>query len=780
MQEIRRRRDVVLIGVRARAPLVARALALLLLAAGLVYVGISYNRARKQKQFIMRGGPAELSTRVVSRVENFERRVMEGDRTTMLLRAALYQSYEDGHHELTDVHLEYYAKAGGGAADQVNAKQAIYFSETEAVQFTGSVQIETRDHLKVLTERVAYDVKNELANVDAPLTFERENVSGRADAARVEAQAKKLELHGNVEITVQPGAKAEAQAGQPQVVPRSTPRSRPVTVHSAGASFDQNLHQLAFYGGATAEQERDIMSGEVLTGWLTEQRKLNRIQARGAAYLRSMNEGRAAEVRAQEMNFYFDADQRLERATANVGVEGRTLDADSQVQFGPASEAEVHFIVQADRSLLKELRAGGRPVVTMAAPASKANDPRAAHKRLTADNVQLFWRTSGRDLERAEATGNAELIIEPVQPSPQADRKTLNAPRFDCDFYEVGNLAKTFTATGGAKAVITPVQPSERRGVRTLTAQKLVAAFARETQDAERVDASGQTQFNEGDRNGQAETAAYTAADALVRLRGGEPVVWDSRARLKANELDSDTNRKITFARGRVQTTYYSQEQTGGATPFQKVKSPVFVVSDSAEFRHEEGLGIYTGDARAWQDDNFVRGDKLTLRREQKRMEADGNVQSALYNARRKDASGNRVVVPVFATAQRMFYSDTDRVVHYETNVDIKQGTERITCEVADVFLQKDANEVDHTVAQRNVVVTQPGRRGTGDWGQYVAADETVQLTGKPARVEDAEQGNSEGPRMTVFLRENRVVTDSPAGPQSTGRVHSSHKVKKP
>jgi LPS export ABC transporter protein LptC len=772
MQEIRRRRDVVLIGARARAPLVARALALLLLAAGLVYVGISYNKARKQKQFFMKGGPAELSTRVVSRVENFERRVSEGDRMTMLLRASLYQSYDDGHHELTDVHLEYYSKSGGGVADQVNAKQALYFSETEAVQFSGNVQIETHDHLKVLTERVAYDVKNEQAHVNAPLTFTRENVSGRADAARVEAQAKRLQLQGNVEITVQPGAADQLAA--------ATPRSRPVTVRSAAASFDQNTRQLVFSGGATAEQERDIMSGETLTGWLTEQKKLSHLQSRGNAYLRSMNEGRAAEVRAQEMNFHFDADQRLESAVGTTGVRGRTLDADAEVQFGPATTTEVLFVAQGDRSLLKEMRAGGRPVVTMAAPASKANDSRAANKTLTADSVRLYWRTTGRDLERAEAEGNAELIVEPVQATPQADRKTLNAPRFDCEFFEAGNLAKNFTAQVGAKAVLTPVQPSQTRGVRTLTAQKIVAAITRETQDVERVDAQGQAQFNEGERNGQADNAAYTAADATVRLRGGEPTVWDARARLKAAEIDSDTARKISYARGRAQTTYYSQEQTGGATPFQKVKSPVFIVSNSAEFRHDEGLGIYTGDARAWQDDNFVRGDKLTLRREQKRMEADGNVQSALYNARRKDANGNRTVVPVFATSQRMFYSDTDRVVHYETDVDIKQGTERITCEVADVFLTKDVNEIDHTVAQRNVVVTQPGRRGTGEWAQYVAADETVQLTGRPARVEDTAQGNSEGPRMTLYLRENRVVTDSPAGPQSTGRVHSSHKIRKP
>jgi lipopolysaccharide export system protein LptA len=615
-------------------------------------------------------------------------------------------------------------------------------------------------------------VKNEQSDIDVPLTFVRDNVEGRADSALVLAQQKQFELRGNVAITVQSHAK--------EVPAQASGRDQPVTIHSATAHFDQAQGQLVFSGGATAEQNQDIMSGDTLTGYLTEQKKLNHILTRGNGYLRSMNPGRAAEVRGAEMNFYFDTDQRLISANALTNVQAHTLDADAEVQLSAPAEAQLDFTVQGDKSLLREMRAEGRPVVTLTAPKSKANDPRAANKRLTADNVRLFWRTTGRDLERAEAVGNAELVVEPVQVTPKADRRTLNAPRFDGEFYETDNLAKTFVATGGAKAVFVPLQPSETRGTRTLTAEKMTAVFTRETQDVERVDAEGNTQFNEGDRNGQAANASYTTSDAIVRLRGGEPVVWDSRARVKATEIDSDTTKRISYARGKTQTTYYSQEQTGGATPFQKVKSPVFVVAANAEFQHDTGVGIYTGDARAWQDDNFVRADKLTLRREQRRMEADNNVQSAIYQARRKDPSGTRVVVPVFATAQRMFYSDTDRVVHYETNVDIKQGTERITCDVADVYLTKDANEVERTIAQRNVVITQPGKRGTGDRGEYVAADETMVLTGNPARVEDPAQGNSEGRRMTVYLRENRVVTDSPGGAQSTGRVHSSHKIRKP
>ena len=64
--------------------------------------------------------------------------------------------------------------------------------------------------------------------------------------------------------------------------------------------------------------------------------------------------------------------------------------------------------------------------------------------------------------------------------------------------------------------------------------------------------------------------------------------------------------------------------------------------------------------------------------------------------------------MPVFASADSMFYSDPDRTIHYEGNVDIKQGSDRLTGGVADVYLAKDSNEMQKTVAQRNVVLTQP------------------------------------------------------------------------
>lgn len=791
MQQAEQNRAARIIFWRARLPIVARLFAVVVLVTSIVLVGLSYYRLRhRDKPFRMRSEAAQLSTQVESIIEGYDHSITEDNRVRLRLRAQRDVAYQDGHHELEDVHLQVYP-ATGTRPDQISARKSVYDAANDQISFAGDVVIETRDSLIARTESVVYNRKSEIAETDVPLAFERENVRGRAGRATLDAKNKRLALRTDVEVIIEPEKqsggdtsssssdssgqkKSEAVKNQPQ----------PVTIRAPQADFDQATLHVVFAGGATAEQNKDVMSGESLTAILSkEHRRLRQIEARTQAYLRTMTEGRAAEIQAADFDFFFDDKQQLQRAVALRDVRARTLDADAEMRIVGANSLCVEFAAQTAKSIVKEMHADGRSVVTLAASRSASADPRAAHKQLTADTVRLFWRATGRDLERAEAVGNAELMVDPVQQTATADRKTIYAPRFDCDFFETGNHARLFTATENAKAVIAPLQPSERRSVRTLTAKRIAVTFVRETQDVERMDAAGDASFNEQDRYARAAQAAYTAADEWVRLRGGEPVVWDSQARTKADEIDTDTRREISYARGRATTTYYSQAQTGGAAPFSKVKSPVFVGANTAEFHHIDGVGVYTGDARLWQDDNFVRANRLTLRHQGGRMEGEGAVQSALYQAQREGADGNRTVVPVFATATRMFYANSERVLHYEENVDIKQDTDRITGEAADVYLLKESNEVERTIVQRNVVLMQPGRRGAGSWAQYTAADETVVLKGAPARVEDAAQGTSESARLIVHLRENKIVADTKGEEQihaaAGGRVRSTHRIRR-
>src|SRR6185436_3186467 len=590
MQEVTRKRAIGL-GLRAKVPVITRIVAFTLLVSGLTVVGISYYKLRNTEKFKAKSEKPELSKEVKGVVEGYERRVTKNDRLWLLVKASRDITFSDDHHELENVNMAVYPPEGE-TPDQISASRAIYQPTTEVISFVGNVKIETKEKLKVGAEELHFDQNTGIAQTDSPVSFERENVSGTSTGAVVEQKSKRLELKKDVQLTIAPGASAKASS-----------RTRPVSVKAAHGSFEQQSMQLWFSGGVTLEQEADILSGDNLTVFLNEQKRLQKAEMRGNAYMRVMDPGRAAEIHSVNMDFFMDKDQRLERALATNDIKARTLAGDSDVEVTGGNSMEATFQASGDSSLLKQMVTAGRSVITMSAPKSKANDPHAANKRLTANSVKLIWRITGRDLEKAQANGDAELSIDPVVSSTRAERKKLNAPQFDCDFFEAGNLARTCKATGGAKAVLDPMQPSQGRGTRTLTSQDMTTVFLKDTQDVERVDAQGDGKFNENDRNGVAANVSYVAADETVRLRGGDPTVWDSRGRTKATELDSDLRNNVSFARGKTTTTYYSQEQTNGATPFSKTKSPVYIASERGEFRHESGQAIYYGNARAWQDD---------------------------------------------------------------------------------------------------------------------------------------------------------------------------------
>src|SRR5919205_1588726 len=98
MQEIRRRK-VAGLGLRIAAPKLGRVLALLLLAAGVAALAVSYWRLKDRTTFRLRPGQAQLSTEVVGVIDNLEHREMKGERLWVYLKAERDTKYSDGHHK---------------------------------------------------------------------------------------------------------------------------------------------------------------------------------------------------------------------------------------------------------------------------------------------------------------------------------------------------------------------------------------------------------------------------------------------------------------------------------------------------------------------------------------------------------------------------------------------------------------------------------------------------------------------------------------------------------
>ena len=501
-------------------------------------------------------------------------------------------------------------------------------------------------------------------------------------------------------------------------------------------------------------------------------KKIKEVVIRGNALAQQATSERTTTINAPELNATFGDTRNLHDANA-IGQSYVEIIPNENKEYSKVNVSAAKGIGLSFKGagLIDALRTDGRTSIFLSAPDS----PEAANKRVTADVVRTIFGANGKDISKAEAIGNAELNVAPLHKGIKNYNTTINAPRFDCEFFATGNNAKTCTGGRKTKTVRVPTISEPTRGTQTLTAERVTANFNSQSKDIEQLSASGNTRFTELDNNAVAAEMTFTQADEIVRLRGGEPTGWNAKYRAKAREIDWNTRSQHSYLRGKVSTTYYSLKQLNNAAPFGQSAKPVFITSDTAEFDQPSEISIYTGNARAWQENNYVHGDKFTLKQHDGQFVAEGNVRSAAYNVKVNQKNGN-VAVPLFASANIMTYGRDSQLLQYRTNVDIRQGTDRITANSADVYLTKE-NEVAKTIAETNVVVSQPGRRGKGDWLQYTAEDEVAILRGNPAMIDDGEHGSSQAAQLTLYMREKRVVSEGRSKQSSSTRTKSVYKV---
>ncbi|CAN5796160.1 hypothetical protein BH24ACI1_BH24ACI1_07280 [soil metagenome] len=722
------------------------------------------------------------------------------EKTLELLRDVEIVANGQGKGEFANSNFQQVKIAAGHAfLNQADGK--IDFNQNVNINITPNESDASSQPTDIKSDRAtAFFVNKEIKKIDLngnvdvyqkPTSANAKWTKTRANraVANIDKELKQLELFENVFIeTASNGAKPTQIKTNYAIYEKDSDKfelkngveivtaqdNKQTIIKSSEAIYEQANGKVFLYGAAEITQGVDFLKGDNVTAELFPNKKLKNAFVKGNAYLKQTAPERTTEISGDELNAFWGDNQQLQIANA-LGASNAVLipakpDEYTKVTLSAPNAIKLNFNTA---GLLEQMQTEGRTTVAMTAPTGKAD---ASNKRLTADTVKTLLNAGGKDLVKAEAVGNAELFVEPLRNSAENYRTTVNAPRFDCDFFETGNSAKNCSATGKAKAVRVPTVASENRGNQTLTSDRMNASFNQQSQDIQQFDAVGNAKFSELERVGTANQITFTASDETVRLRG-EPLVSDSRARAKANEIDWDTRNEKSFLRGKVSTTYISQKQTGGATPFAESNSPVFITSDAAEFQHQAETGIYTGNARAWQENNYVRADRLVLQQKQGQLYGEGAVQSLLYDAKRKE-NGKESNVPVYAQSQKIYYFKDKNLLRYETDVDIRQGTDRIVAGVANVYLT-DKNEVAQTVAERDVVVTSPNRKAVGDYAQYVAADESIVLRGNPARIDDSESGSTQGAQVTVFLKTNRVINESKTNQTNTGRIRTVYKVKK-
>ena len=569
---------------------------------------------------------------------------------------------------------------------------------------------------------------------------------------------------------LRPGERLELVGG---VSIESEDTVSPFTITAENGVFERAIGKVTLAGNSQVVRGTDLVKGDNLVAHFRADNSIENVEIEGNGYIRQVSPDDTTEVSSPKLVAVFAEDGSLRRASTF---------GQSEIRHVPTNQAEGSFSIASANSSHSVFRgpgqfesfgSEGRTTIKFD---SADNGSNSSNKQVSADTLKTSFHSDGKNIRRAEAAGNAEFLMTPHRAAVTNYRTSVSAPRLDCDFFATGSRVKECIGSDGTKTVRNPTVAREGRGDQSITADRLTAAFGETSGNIEKIDAAGKAKFVELDRNTTANSFSFTSADEVVRLRGGEPTGWDSKARVKAKEIDWDTRNQRSLYRGGVSTTYYKASGLGRSGPFLESDRPVFVTSNQAEIDHTNESAVFSGNSRGWQGNNYVRADQISIRQTQSHMTAEGNVQSLLYNTKRREP-GKESTLPVFGSSQHMIYDGESRTVRYERDVDMRQGSERITGGMA-VLNLNEKNEVVASSFETNVAISQPNRKAFADNARYTVDDGRMVLRGRPARVEDTEAGSSQGTELVLLMNDKRVYGVGNSNSNPSGRVRSTYKVK--
>jgi lipopolysaccharide export system protein LptA len=446
-----------------------------------------------------------------------------------------------------------------------------------------------------------------------------------------------------------------------------------------------------------------------------------------------------------------------------------------------------------------------------------ANKPAARNIAAVSQDFELsasgvdFTVADGHILQHAVTSGAGQIVLaqapETARASAQtspAQRTVVTAGQFQAQFASDGggrnHLANVHGAPNSRIVSSTPGQPD-----RVSTSDSVDAAFLPQggidfiTQQGHIVYTDGQ----QPDKRLQAwaDSGRYTPTDQMLVL-SGSPRIANGGMATTAKAIHINRSTGDALADGGVKSTYSElKEQPDGA--LLASSSPIHVTASTMTAHNTPGVVRYSGNARLWQDANIIEAPTIQFDRDRRFVTAQGSptqpAQTILVQAEKrvpagsangdKDKGGNHPETgkisrtkphnapslaassPVAITAAKLTYADSERRVHYEGGVVAKGADFTASANTVDAYLLSRSQtaspqgfagpgQLDHMVAQENVVIQQANRRADGQKLVYTVADDSFVLTGGPPSIFDAEQGKITGVSLTFFRRDDRVLVE--------------------
>jgi lipopolysaccharide export system protein LptA len=705
----------------------------------------------------------------------------EGRRVFTIHAARTVSFKQGGTTVLEDVLVELFSRTGK-RHDLMRTQRCNYNSQNGDLSTSGPVHIELnaeaekapaaglkgRQTVYLETSKVSYRHEGSLVTSDQAVRFRIGPASGTSQGMAYATRDGSLELEKDVVMELLPH---NGDASGP-----------PMWLTASRLRYEKLTRQVTLWGPVRVVQgERNVSAGSGKV-FLNEADRVTRVNLEGSVKASESSAQRLVELSADRAQGDFDpVSKALRHLSAQGNVAGQSQEKGSasrllaervelslagvpaKLQSGDASE-NVQLVIESSPSLGQGVAGGNRATTEKRA--------------LSAAELKFTFRPDGKSLQDAQTVGRGRLVVDP--PDPKAGQRIITSGQFLMTFNEQSNL-ETLRGRKPTHVVFQPPSAAPPGSVaQESTADQLLATFDEVTHTLKEVKQTGNYTFRDGERNASSQESVYVVAAQGVTLTG-RPEIWDAESRARCERLYFDLRNDTAEGSGKVQGTHL---ETGERMPNGQPPDPTNVLADRMVAQRRSQLVHYEGRVRAWRAADVVESSSLDVYRMARRLSSGSQVltshlqpASNAPGTTTSSATPRRETRPVTVRADYLEYFDEGSKASYRGHVKLQTETASMEGDKMDVYFSRlgtnQEAEVERAMAEGHVVVTQPGRRATGEHGEYFAGPGKIVLTGGPPSIYDVEKGFTTGRRLTVFVHDDRLLVEGGDGSPSL----SQHRV---
>lgn len=401
-----------------------------------------------------------------------------------------------------------------------------------------------------------------------------------------------------------------------------------------------------------------------------------------------------------------------------------------------------------DRKQLIGLQGNGHCEIVMAAN-PKPGEDLGGRKTITSDSFHTEVGPDGQI--NAINMNSAENMAHAVLDGPP--RRDIVARGF--------RVALANRAVSEMKADWQVVMKEIGTDTRQINAEHVTVWFDQATRRARSAYLEGAFRYSDARTTASAFRANYDIAGDRIILTtdpGWQATVVSDGNTLKAKQIEFSPRAQTAKATGAVIAQLVSRSKGTGpsadVTNLFPTSKPVFVNADELFMRQAQKLAQFSGNVKAWQDQNTVIAQEMQVQGNGDAVVARGNVRTMLYNTGADPAARK---TPMQTSSEQLIARRTERRIELVGKVSVQDETRNLKAEKATLFLDEN-RKVQRMEADTNVLMSESasGRKGSGNRAIYHVDKKLIYVYGKPATISDP-KGNLAGEEIVFDLARDRV-----------------------